>query len=565
MLDSFLKEFLIIFAVSTAVTLAFRVIRLPSIVGFIISGVIVGPSGFGFISNTETIQQIAELGLVFLLFSIGVEFSLKSLLQMKRVIIGGGGLQFVLVTVSVMGIMKQFGHGLRESFLIGSMIALSSTAIVLKALHERRELASPHGNLAVGILLFQDLMVVPLMLLISFLGKAGTEAELATQDWLEVCGKGIFLVSTIVLGARYVIPMLFKAISKGGSRELFIISVALLIFVSAWIAHLLGLSLALGAFIAGILISESPYGYQATADMVAWREPLVAIFFVSVGMLLDLSFFLAHPFPIVATSVGVVVGKTILNSIAGSLIGTMQRASIVCGLMLSQVGEFSFVLADSARQLGVIQLEAYQFLLAVIVITLIISPLIINFTPIIAPQLIRTDLFGQLIERVVQDRNKTQITERALTQDEVKDHVIIIGFGNNGRNLASALRLLGIPYRIIESNAATLRDFQHEPLFFGDGGKPEMLERVGIRTARAVVITINDSVWIHKIVAAVRKIRTDISLIVRLQYFLDANRVGDIAGLDKVIAEGETAKQIVRKVLGIYDVPPQDIESIVGV
>jgi CPA2 family monovalent cation:H+ antiporter-2 len=564
MLESFLREFLIIFAVSTAVTLAFRLVKLPSIVGFIISGVIVGPSGFGFISETQTIQQIAELGLVFLLFSIGVEFSLKNLLQMKRVIIGGGGLQFFLVTVSAMGVMTNLGHSLRESFLVGSMIALSSTAIVLKALHERRELASPHGNLAVGILLFQDLMVVPLMLMISFLGKTGTQTETATQDWLEIFGKGVVLIGFIVLGARYVIPALFKAISRSGSRELFIISVALLIFFSAWISHRLGLSLALGAFIAGILISDSPYGYQATADMVAWREPLVAIFFVSVGMLLDLKFFIAHPLPILATSIGVLLGKTILNSIAGSLIGTMQRASIVCGLMLSQVGEFSFILADSARQLGVIQSEEYQFLLSVIVMTLLISPLIINFTPLIAPRLIRTDLFGQLIEGVVQDRNQAQVRARNQEAEEVRDHVIIVGFGNNGRNLASALRLLGIPYRVIESNAATLREFQNEPLFFGDGGKPEMLERVGISSARAVVITINDSIWVNKIVSAVRKMRPELNLIVRLQYFLDAERVKDITGLDKVIAEAETAKQIVRKVLGIYKIAPQEIESIVG-
>ncbi|MFM8269924.1 MAG: cation:proton antiporter, partial [Pseudomonadota bacterium] len=276
MLESFLREFLIIFAVATGVAIFFRLLKLPTIVGFIISGVIVGPSGFGLISDAETIHQIAELGLVFLLFSIGVEFSIKTLLQMKRVLIGGGLIQFSLVTLVSMGVLMAFGHEVRESFLMGCMMALSSTAIVLKALHHRREIATPHGNLAVGILIFQDLLVVPLMLLIPFLAShASAPAE--TRSWIELLGKAAGILGTTVLGARYVIPAVFRLIARSGGRELFIIAVALLIIFSAWAAHQVGLSLALGAFIAGLLISESPYGHQATADMIAWRDPLVAI------------------------------------------------------------------------------------------------------------------------------------------------------------------------------------------------------------------------------------------------------------------------------------------------
>jgi len=564
MLENFLEEFLIIFAVSSVVTLSFRLIKLPTIVGFIVSGIIVGPSGFAFITDAEIIHQIAELGLVFLLFSIGAEFSLKNLLRMKRVLLLGGGLQFFLVTAAVTGFLSSLGYGFRPSLLLGSMVALSSTAIVLKSLHERREIASPHGNLAVGILLFQDLMVVPLMLLVSFLGKSGIETVAPTQDWFGVLSKGFLIIGITVLGSRYFIPFVFRLVARTGGRDLFIIAVALLIFFCAWFSMKIGLSLALGAFIAGILISESPYGHQAIAEMIAWREPLVAMFFVSVGMLLDVQYFLANPYWIVGISVLVLLLKTILNSIAGGLVGFPQRAAVTAGLMLSQVGEFSFILAESAQRLGVLPAHEYQFLLSVIVITLVVSPLIINATPALAPKLVKTDLFGQLIERVIQDRNKAKVRERSMTEEAVKDHVIIIGFGNNGRNLASALRLLGISYQIVESNAATLREFHYEPIHFGDGGKEEILEAVGIRTARAVVITINDSVWIHKIVAAVRKIRPDIKLVVRLQYFLDSKRVEDIQGLDSVIAEAETAKQIIRKVLGIYEVSPKEIDSVIG-
>ena len=563
MLEQFLREFLIIFAVSTAVAVVFRFARLPSLVGFIVSGVIVGPHGFGFISDTQTIQQIAELGLVFLLFSIGVEFSLKSLLQMKRVLIGGGALQFLSVTLVTLAVTQILGFSAKEGFLIGSMMALSSTAIVFKTLHERREIATPHGNLAVGILLFQDLLVVPLMLVIPLLAQSET-ASVTSKPWIEFAIRGIGVIGALFLGSRYLIPKLFELIARSGGREIFIIAVALLIIFSAWAAHQVGLSLALGAFIAGIMISDSPYGHQATADMIAWRDPLVAVFFVSVGMLLDVQFFVNHSLSVMGATFAILVGKTVLNSMSGSLLGVMQRASVVTGLMLSQVGEFSFILAEAGQKAGVINPQTYQFLLSVIVLSLVLSPLIIRLTPSLAPRLIKTDLVGKIIEKVIQERNAQRVKTLTVSEDGLKDHVIIVGFGNNGRNLASALRHLGIPYQVIETNAATLSQFPNEPIHFGDGGKPEMLETVGLLSARAVVITINDSVWIHKIVAAVRKLRPDIRLIVRLQYFLDADKCGDIQGVDRVVAEAETAKQIIRKVLGFYEVAPSEIETIVG-
>lgn len=563
MLEQLFHEFLIVFAVSTAVAVVFRLIKLPNIAGFIISGVIVGPSGFALISDTVSIQQISELGLIFLLFSIGVEFSFKSLLQMKRTLLGGGTLQMLLVAGVSIGVMKLFGYAdLKKMFFVGSLIALSSTAVVLKALHQRREVATPHGNLAVGILLFQDLMVVPLMLLVPLLANAESRGW-TIDSWGGFFLKGFLILTVIVVGSRYLIPTLFRLIARAGGRELFIIAVALLIIFSAWLAHRMGLSLALGAFIAGILIADSPFSHQATADVIAWRDPLVALFFVSVGMLLDLQFFLAHPVSILATTLVVMVGKTVLNSLAGSFIGAMQRASVVAGLMLCQIGEFSLVLAASAAKMGLLIPDEYQFLLSVIVMSLLISPVIIHFTPMLAPRLIKTDVVGQMIERLAKEKNEQKIQALAHT-GSVEDHVVIVGFGNNGRNLAAALRLLGIPYRVIESNAATLKEFPQEPIFFGDGGKQEILEKVNLHTARAVVITINDSVWIHKIVAAVRKMRPEIKLIVRLQYFLDAQRCGDIEGVDSVIAEAETAKQIVRKVLGFYEITPNEIESIVS-
>jgi len=571
MLEHFLQEILIIFAVATGVATVCRLVRLPTMVGFILSGALIGPSGFQLLSDPEVIQQIAELGLVFLLFSIGVEFSLKHLLQMKRVLLGGGTLQFLLVSLTSMAVFAMRGTPIPKAFFVGCLVALSSTAIVLKSLHSRRELATPHGNLAVGILLFQDLMVVPLMLLIPLLAPENTSSSQEVAGTLSGAGelliKAAGIVIFILLASRYVIPFVFKLIARSGGRELFIIAVALLIIFSAWAAQKAGLSLALGAFIAGILISESPYGHQATAEMIAWRDPLVAVFFVSVGMLLDVKFLLNHPLSISLTTLGVLFGKTVLNSIAGSLLGFMQRTSVVAGLLLSQVGEFSFILADSAQKLGVFSPDEYQFILSVIVLSLSLSPLIIHLTPLLAPRLIRSDFVGQAIEKVIQERQesgKNKETVAISKTSYLKDHVVIIGFGNNGQNLAAALRHIQVPYQIIESNAATLQAFPKEPIHFGDGGKPELLESVGIESARAVVITINDSVWIHKIVAAIRRLRPDIPLIVRLQYFLDAKRCEDIDGVDRVIAEAETAKQIVRKVLALYEVTPAETKEMVG-
>jgi CPA2 family monovalent cation:H+ antiporter-2 len=279
-------------------------------------------------------------------------------------------------------------------------------------------------------------------------------------------------------------------------------------------------------------------------------------------MLLDVQFFLSHPISIIGATLAILFGKTVLNSLAGNLLGVMQRASLIAGLMLSQVGEFSFILADSAHRAGVIQPSEYQFLLSVIILSLVISPLIIHATPRLAPRLIKTDLVGKLIERSFREKHSARSKNMHQHEAAIKDHVIIIGFGNNGKNLAAALRVLGIPYQAIESNASTLQQNHNEPLHFGDGGKQEILEKCGIETARAVVVTINDTVWINKIVATVHKIRPDIRLVVRLQYLLDEARCPNLEGVETVIAEAETAKQITRKVLGFYEIPASDIEAL---
>ena len=349
----------IIFIASAVVVFLLHKLNIPSLVGFLVAGVIIGPHGVGIVKDTHAVESLAEIGVILLLFTVGIEFSLTKLARMKKAIITGGGSQ-VFLTIGLSAAATYLAtRNLNQSVFFGFLVALSSTAIVLKMLADRGETDSPHGRVMVGILIFQDLCVVPLMLLIPILSGEGTGImEIALK-----MGQAVLIISIVLLSARWVVPNLLHQVVSTRSRELFITTIILLCLGIALLTARFGLSLALGAFLAGLIISESEYAHQATADVLPFKESFIGLFFVSVGMLMNINH-MADNCLMIATAVSLIFGLKVITGLTASLLsGAPLRPSLQAGLGLAQVGEFSFVLAIAGKASGLITEDFYQIFL----------------------------------------------------------------------------------------------------------------------------------------------------------------------------------------------------------
>jgi monovalent cation:H+ antiporter-2, CPA2 family len=357
-----LKDFVIILGASLIIILIFQRIKIPSIIGFLITGMLVGPYGLSLIDASHEVELMAEIGIIFLLFVIGIEFSLKSLASIKKTVLLGGFLQ-VGGTIVVAGLISYLaGLPWAQSVFIGFLFSLSSTAIVLKLLQTRGEITAPHGRIALAILIFQDVIVVPMILVTPLL--AG-EADNLTVTLLILLAKVIGVIGLVLLLARYIVPQILLIVAKTRSNELFILAIILICFATAWFTSVLGLSLALGAFFAGLIISESEYNHQATANILPFREIFISFFFVSIGMLLDLSFFLENFVIIFLLSVMVMIMKGSIVAGTALILGYPSRSQWLAGFSLFQVGEFAFILASVGMSYNLITIEIYQYFLAI--------------------------------------------------------------------------------------------------------------------------------------------------------------------------------------------------------
>ena len=365
----FLKSLVIILGISAVVIFVLGRIRVPSIAGFLVAGILVGPYGLNFIEDMDTIRTFAEIGVILLLFTIGIEFSLSRFMKMRVEVFGIGGL-YVVMTVSLTALLSY--HWLRDSntaLFTGFLVALSSTAIVMKLLSERAEIDTPHGRTTVGILIFQDLCVVPFMLFIPLMSGGGGMPEL-----LETSGKALIIIAAVLLSARWLIPGLLHQIVRARSRELFVISILILCFGIAFLTSEFGLSLALGAFLAGLAISESDYSHEATSTILPFRDSFNGLFFISVGMLMDTSFFMSNILMVMAIVFSIVILKSMTGFLSSYVIGRPVRTSIQAGLNLAQIGEFSFVLAVAGLAKGLISEGMYQWFLSSSVVTMLLTP-----------------------------------------------------------------------------------------------------------------------------------------------------------------------------------------------
>jgi CPA2 family monovalent cation:H+ antiporter-2 len=550
----FLKSLEVIFIASAAVILLLYKLKIPSLIGFIIAGIIIGPYGIGLIRDIHFIQILAEIGVILLLFTIGIEFSMTKLFRIKKAVLGGGGAQ-VLLTIGISAAFTYIAIGnINKSLFFGFLYALSSTAIVLKLLTERGEIDSPHGHTMVGILIFQDLCIVPLMLFIPVLsGNVINIIDLGAK-----MGKAAVIISIVLLSARWIVPALLYQVVRTKSRELFLTTIILLCLGIALLTSRFGLSLALGAFLAGLIISESEYAHQALADILPFKDSFMGLFFVSIGMLMDTGFVIDNWTRIAQVVALIVTLKIITCTVSALLIGNALRSSVLTGLGLAQIGEFSFVLAVAGKASGLISEEFYQIFLASSVITMIMTPFMLNAAPSASEWITTRPLLKPF-------HRKRTTAEGEGSPRRKNDHVIIAGFGLSGRNLAKVLKEAEIPYVALEMNSDTVREMKKkgEPIFYGDGTSQEILHKMGIEKAKLLVIAISDPVSTRRIVSIARHANQQLYIIVRTRYLVEVDDLKSL-GADEVIPEEfETSIEIFSRVLHRYSFPRNVILDMV--
>ncbi len=551
---SLLRDMVIIYALAAGVVYLFQRIRVPAVVGFLLTGVLAGPHGLGLVSDLHRVETLSEIGIILLLFTIGLEFSATQLKQMRLPALVGGGLQVVVTVGAGAGAALLLGITPGQAVFWGFLLALSSTAIVLKLLQEKAALESPQGRSVLGMLIFQDVAAVLMLLAIPFLAASGGHGPAAIQVGWGLLFKGLAAVALIAVGARWVFPWFMSRVAATRNRELFIIAVVVVLLAVAWLTAWAGLSLALGAFMAGLILAGSRYSHQAVGSVMPMRDLFTSLFFVSIGMLLDLRFLLAHP-AWVALGVGaVLVGKTLLAGGAALALALPLRVALAVGLMLSQVGEFSFVLAKAGADHGLLQGASYQLMLNVAVLTMALTP------PAVW-------LGGRLAART------EQITlpappgvPRGPAVKDLVGHVIVVGYGINGQNVTRAARAAGIPYVVVEMNPVTVRRdaAKGEPIIFGDALNQAVLEHAGVHKARVLVVAIADPVAIRHIVATVKDLNPALHLIARTRFLQEMSALYKL-GADEVIPEEyETAVEIFARVLRRFLVPQAEIERLVA-
>ncbi|UCD36453.1 MAG: cation:proton antiporter [Nitrospiraceae bacterium] len=549
----FLKSLVTILAISAVVIFALGRVKVPSIVGFLLAGMLLGPYGLNFIEDAGTIQTLAEIGVILLLFTIGIEFSLSRFLKMRLEVFGIGGLYVFMTVVLTAIISYRLFENVNQAVFAGFLVALSSTAIVMKLLSERAEIDAPQGRAGVGILIFQDLCVVPFMLLIPIMSGGGGLADLAVTFI-----KALAIVAVILMSARWVIPAVLHQIVRARSRELFVISILILCFGIAFLTAEFGLSLALGAFLAGLAISESEYGHEATSAILPFRDSFNGLFFISVGMLMDTSFLVHHVFTVLAIVAAIMMLKSLSGFFSAYFLGRPVRISIQTGLNLAQIGEFSFVLAVAGLSAGLISNDLYQWFLSSSVITMLLTPFLMQA----APRLSRGLSSRSLLKKI---ERPTGLPESEEQPQKTGGHVIIIGFGLNGRNLARVLREGNIPYTILEMNADTVRDMkkQGEPICYGDATNSEVLHLLGVQTARVMVVVISDPSSTRNIVKTARSLNPGLHIIARTRYAAEVDDLLRLGASDVIPEEFETSVEIFSRVLTRYHIPRNEIFNFV--
>jgi len=546
----YLRDLVIILGFGVIIVTVFHKLRLPAIAGFILSGVLVGPQGFGFINDVNQVEVLAEIGVALLLFGIGLELSLEKLRRLWKLIAVGGALQVGLSVLAVFAISKTLDVPGNSAVFIGFLLALSSTAIVMRGLQQRGEIDAPHGRLILGILVFQDLSVVPMMLALPIL--VGT--DVLADVYLFTILRAVGIIVAVLLAALLIVPRILNLIAKTRQRQLFILTVFLICIGTAWLITSSGASLAIGAFLAGLVVAGSEYRHQALADLISFREVFASIFFVSIGMLLAPSIIVENIFLVLAILIAVLVGKSVIVFVTAKILRMPLRVCVMTALALAQMGEFSFVLLFSVQGSGLIDKTLESNLISVAILSMFVTPFAMSYGPRLAAGLGKLPRLRRLLE--------VEMAEGATDSvSEMRDHVIVGGYGFAGRELSKALKDYGIPHVIVDINMDNVSKASQEGgyAFFGDVTNQDVLVKLGAEHAGELVLLVNDPGAAEHAARVARKLAPSLHIIVRTHYLLDIEPILAAGADDVVPAEREAAVEVTSLVLNRHQVDSQQI------
>ena len=536
-LEQLLADLAIVFFTGVLSVLALGRVGLPPVVGFLAAGLLIGPASLGLVDDLHTIEAMAELGVALLLFTIGLEFSFARLKRIGRFVAVGGALQVGLTVGAAASVAVAAGQTWAQGVFWGFLAAVSSTAIVLRLLSDRGEVDAPHGRFVVGVLIFQDLAIVPMMLAVPLLaGEAASAGQLAA-----VVAKAAGVVATVVVAARVVVPRLLARAAQARSREIFVLTVLTVAAAVAWATASMGLSIALGAFLAGMVVAETEFVHQVHSEVTPFRDALASLFFVSVGMLLDPAVVVDQPWLVGGMVAALMIGKLATGVGAVMLMRFPARVALLAGLALAQVGEFSFVLLKAGEAAGLVDGAAASAFLAASVVTMIAAPLWVAFSPRLAAgaALLRP------LERVLMVREPAA---DAAAPSALRDHVVVAGLGVGGRTLITGLEAANLPYVAVDIDPDTViaeRAAGHE-VRYGDVTSAEVLEHVaGLAAARLVVLLISDVDAAKRAASSIRRRHADVPILLRV-HRQERDAHGLIAPGVEVVAEDVAAAVEIR-------------------
>lgn len=522
------------------------------LVGFLVAGVVIGPKGLGLVRDSDLIDTAAEIGVMLLLFTVGIEFSLERLARIKRAIFLGGGLQMLFTISAAAGLLSLLGMNWRTGIFTGSLIALSSTAIVMKVLGDANDTTTPRGQLALGILIFQDLAIVALVLLIPVLaGDVRSPLPI-----LRNLGLAVLIIGMVIVVARRVMPAVLERVARTCSSEVFILSVIAICMGTAWLTSLAGVTLSLGAFLAGLVVSESRFSHHAFSEILPLQILFSAVFFVSVGLLLDLEFVFANPLIIAGVVVGVLALKLVTGTASGWLLRYPLGTATAAALLIGQIGEFSFVLERAGRDAG---LQAggteggAQIFIAVTVLLMGVSPLLARA--------------GSAVESRFADRAAApRLSPETATRVDLENHVIVAGYGSAARYLTRVLRDSGVPFVILTLSPTGASEAENEQLhvLLGDYSRRAILELGAIDRAKMLVVPDDAADMARRVTGVARAINPTLRIVVRAYANADVEELMAAGADDVLVDELEIGIQLFTSVLGDYRVPSHEIEDHVA-
>ena len=515
---------LIILASSLVVIALFRRLKLPPVLGYLCVGLLVGPTALDWINDSPNLPDLAELGVVFLLFSLGLEFSLPKMLKLRRVVFGLGSLQVLGCGAALGGLLYAFGMSANGAFLLGAGLALSSTAIVSKELTSLGEIFSRHGQNAIGVLLFQDVVAVLLLTLVPVF--AGSSDQAWYWALPITLGKTVILFFGLLLASRFLLPRLFHEVAASRSAELFVLLALVIVLLTAWLTHLLGLSPALGAFLAGMLLGESHYRHQIEADIRPFRDILLGLFFVSIGMLIDLQLFVHDGFLILGLTLALMLIKGAIVALLVKLRGSDGETAWRSGLALAQGGEFCFALMAQMQLNSLIPPEMAGYLLAATFCSMVLTPLLLRAAPKIAASLHR------------QSYEEAELEEITAQNAELHGHVVMCGYGRVGQSIGRFLRHENKEFVALDYDPDRIQEAAKEEnnVHYGDARRGDLLRAVGLDRARLLVIAVDNTEVAMRVLEEARLITIEVPILVRTR---DDSQLAELkaAGATEVVPE----------------------------